>query len=155
MQAGPDLVATPGVAVNLAGVATTPTLPATVQWRLYGGPGAATFGNAAQAATTVTFARPGEHLLLLSASDGIHATAYDAVRVTVAPRIRLERSAGGLSVRVATSSGVPYQLEAAGTPGVDGWSPDGVPVAGTGTDWVVPVTGTTLTSRVFRVQAGP
>jgi hypothetical protein len=155
VQAGPDLVTTPGVAVNLAGVATTPTLPATVQWRLYSGPGGATFGNAAQAATTVTFDRPGEHLLMLSASDGIHATAYDAVRVTVAPRIRMERSSGGLSVRVATASSVPYQLEAASIPSVDGWSPEGVPVAGTGTDWVVPVTGTGHTGRVFRVSAGP
>ena len=50
---------------------------------MYSGPGTVTFGNAAQTNTTAKFSAPGVYTLELSADDGVHAVAYDAVVITV------------------------------------------------------------------------
>jgi hypothetical protein len=41
------------------------------------------FSDAAQPATTAIFSAPGVYTLVLSADDGIHAVACDAVAITV------------------------------------------------------------------------
>ncbi len=60
----------------------------TAGWYLYPSapaPGTVTFANAASAATTAMFSAAGTYTLMLRATDGIHAPAYDAVLVTVGP----------------------------------------------------------------------
>ena len=54
-----------------------------VHRKLYSGPGPLTFGDASQANTTATFNAAGVYALELSADDGVHAVAYDAVVITV------------------------------------------------------------------------
>ncbi len=54
-----------------------------VEWTKYSGPGTVTFGNPAQASTTVSFGAIGTYTLMLNVSDGVHAVARDAVVVTV------------------------------------------------------------------------
>ena len=64
-----------GVAAALAGSTTNAT---SSLWSLVSGPGTATFGNAAQAATTVTFSHPGTYLLRLSAANAFGETSINA-----------------------------------------------------------------------------
>lgn len=94
-DAGADFVATANSPVALSGAATG--AGAAIQWTKYSGPGTVTFGNAAQAVTTASFSQPGTYTLLLSAKDGIHAVAYDAVVVVVADSAP---SPGGGSARL-------------------------------------------------------
>ena len=56
-----------------------------IHWTKYSGPGLVNFGDASVTNTTASFAAPGTYTLMLSASDGVHAVAYDAVAVTVIP----------------------------------------------------------------------
>lgn len=55
----------------------------TIAWSKYSGPGTVTFSNAATLHPTATFSAPGRYLLRLGVSDGVHATAWDGVVVTV------------------------------------------------------------------------
>jgi hypothetical protein len=50
---------------------------------MYSGPGAVSFADSARAATTASFSAPGVYTLMLSADDGVHAVARDAVEITV------------------------------------------------------------------------
>ena len=62
--------------------------PLTLAWSLLSGPSPVTFGNAASAATTATFAQPGAYALRLTASDGAITTfAGTAATITVPPGI--------------------------------------------------------------------
>jgi hypothetical protein len=60
-----------------------------VRWKAYSGPGAVSFGDAGLAATTASFSAAGVYTLLLSADDGVHAVAYDAVEITVLEPARI------------------------------------------------------------------
>lgn len=82
-DAGPDFSAQTGAAVQLQGNVMYSGAAPAIQWKLYSGPGTATFSDSAQTNATVSFSVPGEYLLMLSASDGVHAVAYDAVQATV------------------------------------------------------------------------
>ena len=64
---------------NLAGTVVDPNGTATVRWKLYFGPGSVTFGNPTSPATSVSFSNSGTYTFMLSADDGVHAVAYDAV----------------------------------------------------------------------------
>ena len=57
--------------------------PPAIRWSVYSGPGTVTFGDAAQTNTTAVFSAPGSYTLELSANDGVHAVAYDAVVINV------------------------------------------------------------------------
>lgn len=83
------------------------TSPTTNQWRLYSGPGNVTFGNAALTNTTATFSVPGVYTLMLSADDGTHAVAFDAVVLTVTSSIALTISSAGENVSLNWSGGSP------------------------------------------------
>jgi hypothetical protein len=109
----------PGAPVAYAGVdrtvALTTTLagyvnftsPVTNQWKLYSGPGNATFGNTAQTNTTATFSAPGVYTLRLSADDGTHAVAYDAVVLTVTSGVTLAVTPNGTNVNLSWNGGTP------------------------------------------------
>src|SRR5947209_10092631 len=65
--------------VSLTGFVSDPTGRATIAWKLSGGPAGVTFGNANQSATSATIPGPGTYTFILSADDGVHSVAYDAV----------------------------------------------------------------------------
>lgn len=132
-NAGPDQSAAPGVPLQLQGVVTYSNPAPTILWKLYSGPGAVVFGNAAQTNTTVTFNASGVYTLMLSASNGVHAVAYDAVVINVAQGILLNAVPTGTNLNLTWSGGSPpYVVER--TEGLDpaSWSPyltSGVPNA--------------------------
>ncbi len=86
-----------------------------IQWKLYSGPGTVTFGDSTQTNTTVTCSAPGAYTLMLSAADGVHAVAYDAVVVTVFQAIPLTLTRAGSNVTLSWSGGSPaYVVERSG-----------------------------------------
>lgn len=111
-NAGPDQPAAPGVPVQLQGGVTFSNTPPAIQWRLYSGPGTVTFGNMVQTNTTATFSVPGSYTLMLSADDGVHAVAYDAVVITVASGILLNATPAGTNVHLTWTGGAaPFVIE--------------------------------------------
>ena len=122
-SAGNDQSAAPGVPVQLQGVVTFSNAPA-IQWKLYSGPGVVTFGNATQTNTTATFSVPGIYTLMLSADDGVHAVAYDAVVITVASGILLNATPAGTNLNLSWSGGVaPFVVERSADLSLASWSP--------------------------------
>lgn len=101
VDAGPDKFTEHPLQTTLNGVVNAPLGNATIQWRLYSGPGPVTFSDATHATTTVYFPGPGVYTLMLSANDGVHTVAYDAVIVHVTNRSAL----GDISTRVNVQSG--------------------------------------------------
>jgi hypothetical protein len=101
VDAGPDQFIELPMDAELNGVVNAPLGNAMIQWRLYSGPAAVTFANANDASTTASFTKPGIYTLLLSADDGVHAIAYDALVVRVTARA----SMGNISTRVDVRSG--------------------------------------------------
>jgi len=112
-NAGPDQSVPLTQPAQLQGsVSYTSAPPITVQWKLYSGPGQVTFGNAAQTNTTATFSAPGVYTLLLSADDGIHAVAYDAVVITAANSFNLSASVNAPNLNLAWTGGsAPFVVE--------------------------------------------
>jgi hypothetical protein len=109
-NAGPDLNVVAGSTAALNGIVTN-SLPATVQWKLYAGPGTVTFGNASQAATTTVFPVPGSYTLMLSAKDGVHTPAYDAVMVEVALPVTVTRMGNDVRIEFPSVIGRSYRVE--------------------------------------------
>jgi hypothetical protein len=106
-----------GGSVNFSSVAPT------VQWQLYSGPGTVMFGDATQAATTANFSAPGIYTLMLSANDGIHAVAYDAVVITVSQPIWITTTLTGTNVSLTWTGGLgPYLLQQSETRAPSIWS---------------------------------
>jgi hypothetical protein len=96
VDAGPDqFVEFPNNA-TLNGAVNAPMGTAAVQWRLYSGPAPVVFGDPNHASTMVSFTQGGIYTLLLSASDGVHTVAYDALVIHVTGRASL----GNISTRV-------------------------------------------------------
>ena len=111
-DAGPDVSVPFGQPATLAGIVTWSNTPPSVLWKLYAGPGAVNFGNATNAATAATFSAPGIYTLMLSAADGVHAVAYDAVIVTVTPLVTSAFLSGGNNVTFGwLTSSAPYFVE--------------------------------------------
>lgn len=73
----------PANKVSLSGSSNDPSGSASNLWKLYSGPAGVSFTNANQLATEATIPGPGTYTFRLSADDGIHAVAYDAVVVRV------------------------------------------------------------------------
>ena len=122
-DAGPDQTSAPGVPLQLSGVVISNTAPTTNLWKLYSGPSPVTFGDASQTNTTATFGAPGTYTLMLSADDGIHAVAYDAVVVTVGQGIALTIAGTDTNLNLSWSGGSPpYVVESADTLPASGWS---------------------------------
>jgi hypothetical protein len=115
VNAGPDRVIQRGLPLTLAGtVQSSNPAPLTVQWKVYSGPGAATFGNVDQTNTTVTFQMPGQYVLMLSADNGIHTPGYDATVVTVQDAIQLSLERVGTNITVQWTGGTPpFEVQSA------------------------------------------
>jgi hypothetical protein len=107
-NAGTDRSAFVGVPIQLAGFVnyTNPT-PVTIRWRHYSGPTNVTFTSASLTNATTTFAAPGSYTLMLSASNGIHAIAYDAVVINVTSAIVIGLTQSGNNLNLTWSGGAP------------------------------------------------
>jgi hypothetical protein len=150
-NAGPDQLVSLATGAQLHGVVNyTNTVP-TILWKLYSGPGTASFANTNQTNTTVNFSAPGTYTLMLSADDAVHAVAYDAVVITVTNGIRLNVSFTSTNTMLNWVGGSPpYVLQQADTFPSTSWS--GV-ITTSQTSASVPLP---QGNRFFRVQAtGP
>jgi hypothetical protein len=96
VDAGPDQFLEWPVNISLSGSANDPSGRASVSWKVYSGPAGVSFANASQPATTATISGPGTYTFVLSADDGTHTVAYDAVVV----RVTGHNALGNLSTRV-------------------------------------------------------
>jgi hypothetical protein len=101
VDAGPDQFLEYPTNISLNGSVNDPSGHASVVWKVYAGPSGATFASANQAATTVTINAPGTYTFMLSADDGLHAVAYDAVVVRVTGRDALANLATRVQVGAA------------------------------------------------------
>ena len=123
-NAGPDRTVPTGQPVTLQGSVTWIGQPTLNRWKLYSGPGTATFADATRTNTTVTFSAAGIYTLLLSADDGVHAVAYDAVVFTVAQGISLTISRHGPDVQLDWSGGLaPFVIERTAALSPPDWQP--------------------------------
>ena len=101
VEAGPDQVLELPMNATLNGVVNAPLGNPTIQWQLYSGPAAVVFGDPSDPTTTASFSQAGVYTLMLSANDGVHTTAYDALVVQVTSRA----SMGNISTRVDVRTG--------------------------------------------------
>lgn len=122
--AGPDRTASVGVSLSLQGfVSFTNTFPTTNLWQRYSGPTNVTFLNAYQTNTTATFGAPGVYTLMLSASNGVHAIAYDAVVINITSGILLSLTRVGANANLSWSGGTPpFIIERSLTLPISSWS---------------------------------
>ena len=104
---GPDQTVAFGQQALLSGFVNFLNTPPLIQWKQYSGPGAMTFGNATLTNTTATFSAPGVYTLELSADDGVHAVAYDAVVITVLNLINLSATLSSTNINLNWSGGTP------------------------------------------------
>jgi PKD repeat protein len=117
-----------------------------IYWKQYSGPGTVTIGNAAQTNTTATFSAPGIYTLELSADDGVHAVAYDAVVITVTNVIKVSIARTGTNMNLSWTGGVaPYVVQRTGALPGGPWS-DILTTSGQSTN--IPLTNTTGFFRV-------
>ena len=122
-NAGPDQSVPFGQAAQLPGTVVFSNSTPLIQWKTNSGPGSVTFGNASQTNTTATFSAPGVYTLELSAADGVHAVAYDAVVVTVSNTINVSITGTGTNVNLSWTGGsAPFVVEAAGASPAGPWS---------------------------------
>jgi hypothetical protein len=105
-HAGGDLFGIAGVPVQL-NASVTYSAPVQVSWTFYSGPsgpsapGTVLYDNSAPITnTTAIFSLPGNYTLLLTADDGIHAIAYDALHVTITDAITLRIANAGSNVNL-------------------------------------------------------
>ncbi len=112
-----------GQPAQLQGVVIFPGAQPAVQWRQYSGPGTVSFGNPGLTNTTVSFSAPGVYTLMLSADDGVHAVAYDAVVITVSQTITLAFTRTGTNLNFNWTGGTPpFVVERAGELPASSWS---------------------------------
>ena len=146
-SAGYDQYLTFGATASLPG-AVSGSSP-TIQWTMYSGPGTVTFGNAAQAATTAAFSLPGTYILMLSADDGVHAVAYDAITVNVAVNVTTSASGNDFMVRFPSLVGHTYRVEwTAVLTSSNSWNTLADNIAGTGS--VIQITDTNALTQPRR-----
>ncbi len=124
VNAGNDQTVNVGVPITLAGsILYTNSAPLTTRWYVYSGPTNAVFANAAQPDTSATFPLAGTYTLMLSASNGLHTTAYDAVIINVGNGIRatIQRT-GGNATLSWTGGTPPYAVELAVRVPTNSWT---------------------------------
>ena len=106
-NAGSDQTVPFGQPFQLQGAVNSSNTPPVIKWNLYSGPGTVTFGDAAQTNTTANFSAPGIYALELSADDGVHAMAYDAVVFTVTNAIHVSIVRTGTNLNLSWTGGSP------------------------------------------------
>jgi hypothetical protein len=104
VEAGPDQFLEWPASISLSGSVNDPSGRANVSWKVYSGPTGVSFANADQATTTATISAPGSYTFMLSADDGTHVVAYDAVVVRVTGHDALANLS--TRVQVGTASNV-------------------------------------------------
>jgi len=149
VNAGPDLFVDLPSSATLAGAVTAPTAGTLVQWRLYSGPAAVSLSNATAASTTATFCKPGTYTLMLSADDGVHAVAYDAVVVTV--RLPLQIAADQTDVVISFQSFIGHRYRIEETPDLapGNWTTAVDNIAGNGSVIPMRLTNALARGRMF------
>ncbi|MEO8352666.1 MAG: hypothetical protein ABI680_13090 [Chthoniobacteraceae bacterium] len=110
-DAGPDEYLEPGVSAQLHGSVLPASTAAQVKWSKYSGPGDVSFTAPTSAETSASFSHPGCYVLMLSAGDGIHTTAFDAVKVDVRHAVEILREGDDIIVRFPSAEGQSYRVE--------------------------------------------
>ncbi|HXS69384.1 MAG TPA: hypothetical protein VN761_11105, partial [Candidatus Polarisedimenticolia bacterium] len=106
-SAGPDQTVPLPAGAQLHGFVNFTGSPPVIQWKMYSGPGAVTFGNAGLTNTTANFSAPGVYTLMLSADDRVHSVAYDAVVITVGNGIAMNIAVNGTNANLSWTGGSP------------------------------------------------
>jgi len=123
-SAGPDQNVAIGSPVTLHGFVNYTGTPPVIQWKTYSGPGTVSFSNPAQTNATANFSAPGVYALMLSADDGVHAVAYDAVILNVVSVLSVAISLNGPNVLLSWKGGSPpYVLERTDAVASPSWTP--------------------------------
>jgi len=147
VNAGTDQTVVFGQTAQLAGKLNVSNMPPVILWQKYSGPGAVTFGDATQTNTTATFSTPGVYTLELSADDGVHAVAFDAVVISVTNVISISVIRSGTNLNLSWAGGVPpYTVQRTAVLPAVSWS-DLVTTSSTSTN--LPMTNT---AGFFRVK---
>ena len=121
--AGADQTAPFGVPIQLKGAVQFSNVAPTILWNLYSGPGTVTFDDPTLTNTAASFSAPGVYTLELSADDGVHAVAYDAVVITLTNLINMSVAWTGMTVNLSWAGGTPpFVVEEAGTLQSGVWS---------------------------------
>ncbi|HEX8679258.1 MAG TPA: hypothetical protein VF683_04835, partial [Chthoniobacterales bacterium] len=103
-----------------------------------------------------TFSAAGTYTLTLSAADGVHAVAYDAVIVNSLPPLSVARAAGDLIIRFASASGQRYRVEWCDSIADPRWQPLGGEIVGTGGEVAVTDPGALIRpARFYQLVALP
>ena len=149
VNAAADQIVPLGQSVQLQGaVLYTNTTPLATRWQLYSGPGTVTFSDANQTNSTATFSAAGVYTLMLSASNGVHTTAFDAVVITVQDTLRLTIARSGANVALGWTGGrSPYTVQACADLAIGQWTSI---LTTNGTNARVPMP---TTARFFRVRS--
>jgi hypothetical protein len=117
-SAGSNYSVTVSQPIQLQGYVAYAGAKPAILWKLYSGPGTTsnpiTFADATQTNTIVTFNHGGIYTLELSAADGVHAVAYDAVVITVTGGFSLLGSLSGTNINLTWTGGTaPFVVQRA------------------------------------------
>jgi hypothetical protein len=146
-NAGSDQSVPMSQTASLQGSVIFTGAPPAIQWKVYSGPGTVTFGDATQTNTTASFSAAGVYTLMLSADDGVHAVAYDAVVISVTTGIRVAIAPAGANATLTWTGGAPpYIVQEAGALPAGLWS--GI-VTTSVQNASVPITNTTAFFRII------
>jgi hypothetical protein len=124
VSVGPNRVASVGTPISLqAAVIYTNAAPLTMAWKRYSGPAPIVFGSPSAANSTARFDVPGEYVVIFSASNGVHAAAFDALHVTAVNGILLSGKVSGTNLNLEWV-GAPgtYEIEASLTVSLPQWN---------------------------------
>lgn len=156
VNAGADTSMQMQSVLPLAASVNDPSGTSTIRWTQYSGPGAATFADLTRAQTSVTFNAPGIYTLMLSAADGVHAVAYDAVVVRVTSPATLASSGNDLVLTFATAVGQRYRVEKANDLWQNQWATLADNLSGNGGSVsVTDYNALTATARYYRAVILP
>jgi hypothetical protein len=145
-SAGADQSVACGVPLCMRGFVSFTGSPPATQWKPYSGPGTVAFADPHQTNTTATFSAPGSYTLMLSADDGVHAVAYDAVVITVGQGIAVTCSRAGTNLDLSWGGGSPpYVVERSGSLVAAAWQ---TVVTTNSQEALVPMTGSSGFLRV-------
>jgi len=92
---------------TLNGTVIDPSGTAAIQWKLYSGPAVVNIASPGAAITAVNFTQSGIYTFMLSADDGVHAVAYDAVIMNVQASPTPTPSPSATPIPTATPTATP------------------------------------------------
>jgi hypothetical protein len=123
-SAGSDQVAPLGSPSSLRGFVNYTGAPPAITWKRYSGPGTVSFSDPTRTNCTATFSAAGTYTLMLSAADGVHAVAYDAVNISLTQTLNVAIAMAGTNINLSWSGGTaPFVLERSPTLRPAVWAP--------------------------------